>query len=155
MHQTVAREEGAIPHLDVAGEQHAVGEDDVVAQPCVVADVRVGHEEVVRAEDRVLGELVRAVHGDVLAEDVVVADDEAGWLVLIFQVLRHVADDAAGVEAVPRADGRVPREVRVRAHHAARPERHVRLNHSVGAHLHISGEPCGGGDDSGGMEHGE
>ena len=41
---------------------------------------------------------VRAMHRDMFAEDIVVADAQARRLALVFQILRRIADDAAGVE---------------------------------------------------------
>ena len=45
---------------------------------------------------------------DVFAENIVVADAQPRRLVLVFQILRRVADDAAGVKSVARADFRQP-----------------------------------------------
>src|SRR5947209_1428441 len=73
------------------------------------------------------------MHGDVFAEDVVVADTQTGRLVAVFQILRRVADDAAGVEAISRADGRQPREINVRTDDAARAEFHAFVNYGAGA----------------------
>jgi hypothetical protein len=40
----------------------------------------------------------RAMNGDVFAEHVVIADAQARRLTLVFQILRRVADDTAGVK---------------------------------------------------------
>ena len=42
--------------------------------------------------------------GDVLAESIVIANAQAGRLVFIFQVLRRVTDDAAGVKDIARTN---------------------------------------------------
>ena len=60
----------------VAAQEGAVGEDAAIADAAVVGDVAAGHEEVAAADDRLEGLRRAAVDGDVLAEDVVVADDD-------------------------------------------------------------------------------
>ena len=51
MHEAVAGNERAILHHRVAAEQRAVGHNHVVADDAIVRDVRVCHEEIVRADD--------------------------------------------------------------------------------------------------------
>jgi hypothetical protein len=67
--------------------------------------------------------------GGVLAENIVVADAETRGFVFVFQILRRVADDAAGVELVVRADFRLARQINVRPDGAMRAEFHARVNH--------------------------
>ena len=56
MHDAVAGKERPVLHLRIPGQQHAVGNDGMVAQPAIVPHVAVGHEKIVRADD---GFLVR------------------------------------------------------------------------------------------------
>jgi hypothetical protein len=62
----------------MAGHESAPGEDDVIFEQTVMGDVRMLHEEVMRADDGFLGRPVRAVNGDLFPEDVVVAYPEPG-----------------------------------------------------------------------------
>ena len=52
VHADSARKRGVVLDVDVAAQEHAVGEDDVVGQLTVVGDVAAGHEEVVIADWR-------------------------------------------------------------------------------------------------------
>ena len=71
------------------------------------------------------------MHRDVFAEDIVVADAQARRLVLVFQILRRVADDAAGVKLVARANRRQPGEINVRPDDAIRAQLHALVNHGI------------------------
>src|SRR5690606_32615491 len=61
---------------DVPCELHAVGDDAARSDDDVVRDVAACHEKILRADARRLAP-ARDVHGDVLAEDVLVLDPEA------------------------------------------------------------------------------
>jgi hypothetical protein len=54
------------------------------------------------------------------AEKIVRADAQAGRLILVFDILRRVADDAVRVEALSGPDGGVPGQINVRPDPAAR-----------------------------------
>src|SRR5207253_5760773 len=79
----VAGEVDVVLQDAVAAEQGAVGQDAAVADLAVVGDVAAGHEEVAAADARGPRLGGAAVDGDVLAEDVAVADLEAGRLVVV------------------------------------------------------------------------
>ena len=97
----------------------------------IVPDVRVGHEKIMRADHGLPVGFGRAVNGDVLAENVVVADAQARRLVPVFQILRRVADDTARVKRIVRADGRQAREINVRPDDAVRAQLHAFVNHGI------------------------
>ena len=67
-----------------------------------MADVGVDHQEIVRADDGGFARLGGAMDGGTFAEKIVVADAQSGRLVLVFDILRRLADDAAGVKTVVR-----------------------------------------------------
>jgi len=68
-------EDGAVADAGVARGHRAIGEDDVVADGGVVADVGPGQQHVVVADRRhAAAERRAAVQGDVFADAVVVAD---------------------------------------------------------------------------------
>ena len=52
MHAAVSAERRVILDIDVTGERSAVCEDNVVADPAVVCDVSLSHEEIVRTDLR-------------------------------------------------------------------------------------------------------
>ena len=54
---------------------------------------------------------------------------------VVLQILRRVADDAAGVKPVVRADRRQPGEVNVRPDDALRPDFHAFVDDGVGSDL--------------------
>ena len=62
----------------------AAAKDNVVADNCVVADVRMRCQEIMRADDGVFRQRVRAIHRDVFAKNVVIADAELGRFALYF-----------------------------------------------------------------------
>ena len=66
---------------------------------------------------------------DVLAKNIVVADAQMRRFAMIFQILRGVADDAAGVEFILRADFGDAGEMNVRPDDAMRAEFHALVNH--------------------------
>ena len=74
------------------------------------------------------------MHRHVLAEHVVVANPQPGWLPVVLQVLRRLADHAAGVEPVVRADGRQTRQIDLRADDTVRADLHAFINDRVRPH---------------------
>ena len=110
-------QERALADLDVARQHDVVGEDRAVADPAVVSDVHVGHQEAAGADECRTARLRRAMEGDALADHVALADEEAGLGTLEGQVLRLAAQDRPLVHAVAAAQHRPG------------------LDHGVGAHL--------------------
>ena len=94
-----------------------------------------GHEYIFRANDGILVERIGAVNGDVFAKGVPVTDNEPSRLVVVFYVLRVIADDAAGVEVVTLTNRRVAGDVRVRPDLAVGSYRDVFINDGVWANL--------------------
>ena len=149
----VAGDEGTIADHYVAGDQHAIGQDDFVADDGVMADMAVGHKKILRADLRVFAGRVGAVNGDVFAEAVSVADDEPGRFAVVLQILRRVANHAAGVEAVLRADRGVAGEVHMRGKLASRADRDVFVDNRVRADSHALVQLCAGVNNGSGVDH--
>jgi len=114
MHETIAGDERAILDDHMSREHRAAAKDDLVANPGVVPDMTVWRKQVVRADDRVFRQGVRAIHGNVFAKDVMVANEKTRRLAGVFQVHRRIANDATGVKAVVRAGNQHPGEIDVR-----------------------------------------
>src|ERR1700749_2145799 len=136
MRADVRREEGVILDRDVARERDAVGEDVVVSYLAVVRDVDSDHEEVSTADARHRALAARAVQRRVLANQVVVADDERARLTSELNVLRLAAHGRVLVDAVALAERREALDDRVRAYLAARAHAHVVLDDGVRADAH-------------------
>ena len=71
------------------------------------------------------------MHRDMFAEYIVVADAQPRRLALVFQILRLVADDAAGMKRIVRAGRRQPREINMRPDDAVRAQLHAFVNHGI------------------------
>src|SRR6202044_1450565 len=79
-----------VTDLHMPAHGRAVGEDHLVADPAVVRDVGIRHEQAVRTDARDAMTLGRtAVHGAELAKHIALADDELRRLALVLLVLRR------------------------------------------------------------------
>jgi len=108
----------------------------------------------VRADDRFRVRPVRAVHREMLAKDIVVADAQARRLSPVFQILGRVADDAAGMKHIVRPDRRSSRQVNVRPDLAVRAQLHPGVNHGIWPDADGRVQPGFGINDGGWMCHG-
>ena len=83
--------------MTVTAQDRVVGDDDPVVDHAIVGDVHVDHQQVVRADpgDALLF-FAAAVDGHAFADDVMVADLDAGGAAAERNVLRLAADDAKG-----------------------------------------------------------
>ncbi len=119
----------------MAGERRIIRHDDVVAQAAIVRDMSTHHEEAAVSNLRQHAAAARAwVHGDVLTHDIAPTDLQAGFLALILQVLRSVADRGEREDASVGADDSAASHYHVRdkfdsvlqldlgADHAIRPD---------------------------------
>src|SRR5205809_5897759 len=106
-----------------------------------------------RADDRILGELVGAVNGDVLPKNIVLADPQARHLAPVFQILRSIANHASGVKLDVRANHCSPGEMNVWTDAAMRSNDNVLINHRVRANDDRRIEQRFRVNDGGGMYH--
>src|SRR6266850_2609779 len=105
--------------------------------------VRVDHEHVVVADAGDTAAALRAdVHRHVLAEDVVVADFQAGGLPFVFAILRRPAEDAVRMENILLPDRRMSNDGYAVVQLAARPDVHVGTDDTEWPDLHILGDLC-------------
>ncbi len=90
---STAADDREVVHRHVPGQHHVVGEHDIAADAAVVTDVAVGQERAAVADNGGHAAALGAgVHGDAFADQAVGADGEGGWLALVLQVLRLMAD---------------------------------------------------------------
>ena len=86
-------EEGPVPYLDMAGKCRVVRHDHMIAHLAVMGDMHADHEQPVVADPRDHAAPGGAgIHGDVLADRVVGADDKLRGFALILEVLGDLAD---------------------------------------------------------------
>jgi len=138
----------------VTGQERAIGNDDVVAQSTVVRDVTMRHEKVVRPDQRVLVAAIGAVHRDMLAENVVIADAQPCGRALVLEVLRRITDDAACVKRIVRADRRQACKKDVRSDDACRADCHALVDDRIGADCDGRIQLRARMNDGGGVDHG-
>src|SRR6185437_665562 len=120
-----------------------------------VGDVDAGHQEVVAPDAGHAAALGgAAVHGDVLAERVAVADLEGRVLARVGALLRVPAEDGEGVHHVARAEARPGADHGVGVQHGVRAEAHAGLDDGEGADGDAGLEPSFGGDEGQGMDDG-
>ena len=100
-----AGNERLVLNLDMSPEHAAVGEDAAVADQGVVAEVAPCHDVIAAPDNGVAAWLEPAMNRDVLAEDVVVTDDDAPNIGRPGHVLRRASDDRMLAELVVATGG--------------------------------------------------
>ena len=136
----------------VAGQGRAVGEDDVVADPAVVPDVGIDHEQVIVPDAGLHATAARAdVERRELADRIPVADRQRTVLPAILHVLRNGAHAGELENPVVAADRRAALHHAVRSHARIPAEAHVRADHRVRADLHAAVQFGARGHDRGGV----
>lgn len=151
MYEAITRDEGAIGQGYVSRQQRAIGEDVVGADDTIVAHMTAAHEEIPIPNDGILLEFVGAMHGDMFAEVIFMADPQAGWRAGIFQVLGRIANHRASVKTIARSDDGMSCEVHPGAHDASRAQDDIRINDGKRTNLAPVTEGCSGRDHRGGM----
>ena len=130
----------------MAAQQGVIGQRAMIGHMTVVRDVRAGHEVVAVADDGSSRFGRSAMDRDVLAEDVAVADFDAGRFIAVLQVLRLLADDGVAVNLVVLAHRERPDQVRPRADREAGPESDLTLQNGkspdgdIRGQFHLGGE---------------
>jgi len=94
-------------HDHMAGQGGITRHDDVIAQQAVVGDVRVGEQQVVRAEDGRVAIIRRAMDGHPFAENVPVADLQPRDAAFPLQVLGLLAEGGEREDFIFPAEFRV------------------------------------------------
>jgi hypothetical protein len=132
--------ESAIANRDTPGEQTRIGEDDIVADPAVVADVTKRHEKVSVSDSRCRAFCAAAMDGDSFANDIVVSDFNEAHTGLEFEILRLSADHHGFRDAVAAAEPRMPFDHGVRGDVGAVADDYVFLDDGVGSDLDFAPE---------------
>ena len=154
VHGHVAAQDGVIFHHDVPGEAGETGHDDVVAEKAVVRDVGVGEKQIVVADDGGGLGSGGAVDGHAFAENIVIADFEAGDAAFPFQVLGLEPEGDEGKNFIAGAEAGVAIDDGVRMQAAAVAKGDVLADDAVRADMAIGADLRAGMDDGGGVDHG-
>lgn len=153
VNQAVAGNKYAVVDLDMAGEQSSVRHDDVIADQTIVPYMTMRHEESVGSDDGVFLHLVRAMNGKMFPEDVPCADFQAGRFISVFQILRGIANDAAGVKHVSLPHRGMSGNVHLRSYAALGADFHMGVDDRVRTDLDAGIEFGIGVNDGGGVNH--
>ncbi|HWL72687.1 MAG TPA: hypothetical protein VNQ74_02295, partial [Burkholderiaceae bacterium] len=106
VHSDSAGKRRVIMHMHVTTQHAAVGHNNVIAQLTVMRDMAASHQVVVIANACDAVFLLRsAIDRDALANDVVIADDDASVAPPIAQILRISADNRAGKDMIVLTKG--------------------------------------------------
>lgn len=140
MHGTVAREKGAVAYLAVSAQQGAVGQEAAITDVTIVGHMGVGHEVIVAADPRGPGMRGAPMHRHMFAENIVLADLHAGWLVLVVGVLRPFAEDGAGEDRVARSHCQRTDEIGMRLDDAAWSNLDAAFDDCMGSNLDVIGQ---------------
>jgi|SRR5450755_1284666 len=89
----------------------------------------------------------------VFTEDVVIADAQPCWRILVLEVLRCVTDDAAGVKFIMRANRCEAGQIDVRSYDAAGSQLHVFIDGGMGPDLNGGIQLRSRMNNSSGMNH--
>ncbi len=133
-----ARNDGVLRDSHAARQQRGVGDDDIVGDLAVVAEMDECHEHDVVADDRMGVGLRAAVDGDVFTDAAVFADiDVTDSCIVETDVLRLVSDDGSSVDFSAVADGRVSRQMDMGADLAVVADGDVFINDGVRRDINV------------------
>ena len=150
LHGRVAREDAAVEQHAVAADEGPIHQRAVVAQDDVVAEMRTDHHQVAIADPGLPDALGRpAMHRDVLAEAVAVADDHAGLLAAIPAVLRGLAQHGTVADVVVPAHLERAGEAGVAINDGPGADLDGPFDDGIGADLDVRGEFDLGADHGG------
>jgi len=103
----------------------------MVSHHAVVPDMRVGHQKIIRTDDRRLRRGRGPVRGEMFPKHIVIADAQLRRNPLVLEILGCIADDTTGMELVPLPDGRPARQINVGSDPTIRANHHVGVNHRI------------------------
>ena len=138
----VRRQKGVILNCDVTSQGHAIGADVVVADLAIVRDVHADHQKVARADARRVAFAARAMERHILADQIIVADDELRRLTAKLHVLRLAAQGCMLKDVIARAQSRVSFDDCMRADLTLCADSYVRFDHRVRADARACVQLC-------------
>jgi hypothetical protein len=103
-----ASDRNIVADMDVATDHHVIGHGHSVADPYIMAQVDVRHQEIVVADFGDTGFFFAGtIDRDILSNNISVANDYLGVGTLITHVLRFGADHSTWENVIPFADCRI------------------------------------------------
>ncbi len=153
MRRRAAANDGEVADLAMAREHHIVGQDDALAEPAVMSDMRIGEEHASRADDRLRPSgLGPRIHRHAFADQTILADDQPHGLAAILQILRRMSDRGEREDPRARADRSLAGETDMRdeAHPVA--QRDLGPDMAKGPDVDIGAEPSPVFDDGARMD---
>ena len=106
VYEYVCADDGEVVDYHFSGKLRSVADDASVSKEDVVCHVHTLHQQVVAADNGTSLGGSATVDGDILADDVVVADFGSGFFPAELKVLGNGTDDGSGENAVSVADTR-------------------------------------------------
>ena len=98
-------DDGMIFNQDVSGQGGSVGQDDLISDLTVVGHMRIGHDEIVVADDGLSPSVSGAsVEGDEFPNDILIADQKGGLLPLVGKGLGGFSDRCELKDLAPLPD---------------------------------------------------
>src|SRR5690606_22784486 len=137
VHHGAAPQNGEIPYRDMAGQSRAVSKNGMITHHTVMGHVHISHQKIVTADASlppVLGG--SPVNGAVLADDVVVTNDQCGWLSGVLFVLALLTDTGELENAVILANNRRAFDDHVGSNFGTFTDFHTRADIAPGANGH-------------------
>jgi hypothetical protein len=113
VYNTIAREKGAVGERHMPRKQDTIRQDIVRTQLAIVTDMTVRHEEVFVPNHSVFFQLGRAMYRDVLTENIAPTNAQTGGRTGVFEILRGIPNDRAGMKCIPFSDHGVTCQVHV------------------------------------------
>ena len=154
VHQGEAAEDSPVTNLDMTGQGAIIDQHRIIADHTIVTDMNIGHQQIVITDGGLGPVLDRTpVDGDIFANSIVIADDEASGLITIFQIWRRLADTGELVDVVARANDRGPPNDHVRFDFTAWADLHTGANNRPWPHRYIIGDFRGGIDNGLAVNH--
>ena len=141
VHRDGPRDKGTIRHRHVTTEHRSIGEDGVVADRAVVAEMPAGHDVIAAADCCRVLRLERPMDRDIFAENVVVADHDPPDVLGTAGMLWGPADDGMLAEFVVHARLHARLQDNARRDHAVVAEFNVGLHAGKGPDAHTDAQP--------------
>lgn len=124
----------------MAGQQGVVGERAIIANLAIVGYVTTHHEKITVTDARNPRLRCATMNGDVLANDIVISDLNAGRLVAVFVILGSAPDNYITTEEIVFTDDTRPDDMTMGPNNCAVAYRDRAVNNRVWADTHFAFE---------------
>src|ERR1700735_3359106 len=147
LHRTERPHRGIVLHGHMPRKSATIYKYSVIANPAIVADVRVGHDEVVASNSSDATPLNRApIYRGKLVKFVGISDFQRYPLALVSQILRIAADNGKGINVVLTSKPRWTLHHCMVVENAAVAQLDFHADHCEGSDFYNTSDPRGGGN---------